>query len=93
MPGVIRTQSFARKLLVIVGMSVIVSVIATSGIVSIGSTDQQSVVLCVGQNSDVVLTIVLEKGRKKMDQAFNYKTPTLFFKWKFNYLRFAFEQT
>ena len=59
MPRVIGTESLSGELLVDVGVGLVVRVVAAPRVVRVRAADQQSAVLSLGQNSDVVLTVVL----------------------------------
>ena len=56
---IVGTQSFSRELLVDVGVGGIVRIVTTPRVVSVGAAHQKAPVSCLGQNTDVVLTIVL----------------------------------
>ena len=64
MSGIVGTKSLSRELLVDVSVSLVVRVVTAPRVVRVRATDQQPPVLSLGQYSNVVLTIILEK--KKM---------------------------
>jgi hypothetical protein len=60
MSWVVRTEALARELLVDVGVSLVVRIVAATGVVRVRAAHQQAPVFGLGQHSDVVLTVVLK---------------------------------
>jgi hypothetical protein len=60
MPGVVWAEALARELLVDVGVSLVVRVVAAPRVVRVRAAHQQAPVFSLGQHSDVVLTVVLK---------------------------------